>query len=243
VLPRCQIQALPWGELEGALETGQAEALISGLAMTAESRRNTVSRAPIWPCRRGSCCAGEAGSGEDNAAALAGKRIGVLESTAHEVMLRDWFSEIRPVTFTRSEWMFDALKAGNIDAVFGDGLQLSFWLSSQLGGELLPVFWTAPIFPRPILGKGWRSRSDRATRPLAKAFDHALAALNQKRAFCRTLPALVPQRALLIRDPALAWVETGRAGQAPSRGRPVRLSRHSDSPISIPVSPRRGVCV
>ncbi|MDX1293254.1 MAG: transporter substrate-binding domain-containing protein, partial [Hyphomonas sp.] len=29
VLPRCQIQALPWGELEGALEKGQAEALIS----------------------------------------------------------------------------------------------------------------------------------------------------------------------------------------------------------------------
>jgi polar amino acid transport system substrate-binding protein len=54
-------------------------------------------------------------------------------------MLRDWFPGIKPVTFTRHEWMLDALKAGNIDAVFGDGLQFSFWLASQ-SAESAAVF-------------------------------------------------------------------------------------------------------
>ncbi|MDZ7602781.1 MAG: transporter substrate-binding domain-containing protein, partial [Hoeflea sp.] len=40
VLPRCQIQALPWDELDAALMAGQAEAMISGLAITPDSRAN-----------------------------------------------------------------------------------------------------------------------------------------------------------------------------------------------------------
>ena len=52
VLPRCQIQALPWDELEGALVKGQAEALISGLAITAESRNKLRFTRPYLPSRR-----------------------------------------------------------------------------------------------------------------------------------------------------------------------------------------------
>lgn len=182
VLPRCQIQALPWGELEGALEKGQAEALISGLAITAESRsKYRFTRAYLaLPARF--VLAGEASSGEDSAVALGGKRVGVLESTAHEVMLRDWFSETRPVTFTRTEWMFDALKAGNIDAVFGDGLQLSFWLSSR-SAENCCRFFGGPYFSQAHLGEGLAIAVRPRNTSLAKAFDHALAALNRNGRF------------------------------------------------------------
>jgi len=38
ILPRCQIQALPWDELEPALEKDEGEVLLSGLAITAQSR-------------------------------------------------------------------------------------------------------------------------------------------------------------------------------------------------------------
>src|SRR5690606_4962775 len=38
ILDRCQIQALPWAELEGALARGEGDAIIAGLAVSPESR-------------------------------------------------------------------------------------------------------------------------------------------------------------------------------------------------------------
>ena len=39
IVDKCQIQALPWGELEGALEKGEGEAIIAGIAATPQSRQ------------------------------------------------------------------------------------------------------------------------------------------------------------------------------------------------------------
>ncbi len=182
VLPRCQIQALPWNELEGALEKGQAEALISGLAVTAESRNNFRFTRPYLALPARFALKVDASLQGDSASALAGQRVGVLGGTAHEAMLRDWFSEIRPVTFSRSDWMFDALKAGTIDAVFGDGLQLSFWLSSQSADNCCR-FFDGPYFSQAHLGEGLAIAVRPQNAPLSQAFDHAISALNRNGRF------------------------------------------------------------
>jgi ABC-type amino acid transport substrate-binding protein len=52
VIARCQIQALPWNELPGALKTGQAEAIISGMAMTPESTAEYRFTRAYLTCRR-----------------------------------------------------------------------------------------------------------------------------------------------------------------------------------------------
>jgi polar amino acid transport system substrate-binding protein len=182
VLPRCQIQALPWNELEGALEKGQAEALISGLAITAESRNNFRFTRPYLALPARFALKKDVSPEIDSVRALAGQRVGVIGGTAHEAMLRDWFSEIRPVTFSRPEWMFDALKAGNVDAVFGDGLQLSFWLSSQ-SAEACCRFFDGPYFSQAHLGEGLAIAVRPRNAPLIQAFDHALSALNRNGRF------------------------------------------------------------
>ncbi|MFD2052442.1 transporter substrate-binding domain-containing protein, partial [Mesorhizobium calcicola] len=38
IVEKCQIQALPWAELEGALQKGEGEAIIAGIAATPDSR-------------------------------------------------------------------------------------------------------------------------------------------------------------------------------------------------------------
>ena len=182
VLPRCQIQALPWDELEGALVTGQAEALISGLAITAESRNNFRFTRPYLALPARFALKKDASPEGDAAEALAGQRVGVLAGTAHEAMLRDWFSGIRPVIFSRPEWMFDALKAGSIDAVFGDGLQLSFWLSSH-SADACCRFYDGPYFSQAHLGEGLAIAVRPRNTPLSQAFDHALSALNRNGRF------------------------------------------------------------
>jgi len=182
VLPRCQIQALPWGELEGALANGQAEGLISGIAITASNRAHYRFTRPYLALPARFALKKDASPEANSAKALAGQRIGVLSGTAHEAMLRDWFSDIKPVTFSRSEWLFDALKAGNIDAVFGDGLQLSFWLSSQ-SAEACCRFFDGPYFSQAHLGEGLAIAVRPGNAPLSDAFDYALAALNRNGRF------------------------------------------------------------
>jgi len=182
VLPRCQIQALPWSELDGALANGQAEALISGLAVTAGSRSNHRFTRPYLNLPARFAVRKQETPESDSATALAGRPVGVLDGTAHEAMLRDWFGDIRPITFSRAEWMFDALKAGKVDAVFGDGLQLSFWLSSQ-AAETCCSFFDGPYFSQAHLGEGLAIAVSPRNAPLSDAFDHALAALNRNGRF------------------------------------------------------------
>jgi len=182
VLPQCQIQGLPWGELDGALATGQAEALISGLAITAENRASHRFTRPYLALPARFALRKDASPGGAGAEALAARRVGVIGGTAHEAMLRDWFADTRPVVFSRPEWMFDALKAGTIDAVFGDGLQVSFWLSSRAAEECCR-FFDGPYFSQVHLGEGLAIAVTPRNAALAQAFDHALAALNRNGRF------------------------------------------------------------
>jgi polar amino acid transport system substrate-binding protein len=182
VIARCQIQALPWNELPGALKTGQAEAIISGMAMTPESTAEfRFTRAYLTLPARFAARKEDAGT-DTSAQTLSQKRVGVIDGTAHEAMLRDWFPGIKPVTFSRHEWMLDALKAGNIDAVFGDGLQFSFWLASQ-SAEACCGFLDGPYVSRAHLGEGLAIAVSPRNARLAVAFDHALAALNRNGRF------------------------------------------------------------
>lgn len=182
VLAKCQIQALPWNELNGALSSGQAEALISGLSITPDSRNTHRFTRPYLTLPARFSVRKDAEPGGAGAKALATRRVGVLGGTAHEAMLRDWFPDIRPVTFSRADWMFKALKAGTVDAVFGDGVQLSFWLSSQTA-EACCRFFDGPYFSRAHLGEGLAIAVSPRNASLAKAFDYAIAALNRNGRF------------------------------------------------------------
>src|SRR5690606_6771155 len=53
VSDRCQIQALPWNELQAALEKGDGEAILAGISVTAQSRATYALSRPymIFPAR------------------------------------------------------------------------------------------------------------------------------------------------------------------------------------------------
>lgn len=178
VLDKCQIQALPWEELGDALENRQGEAVIAGIAMTEKTReqfrftRTYLELPARFVVNREALIDGE------TAAALGAKRIGVMKGSAHEDMLRAWFPEIAVVTFDRSEWLHEALRKGAIDGAFGDGVQLSFWLSSDVAGSCCR-FFDGPYFSRLFLGEGLAIALAPSNRALARAINHALAALNR----------------------------------------------------------------
>ncbi len=178
IIEKCQLQVLPWDELTTAMVTGQGDAIVAGLAISADNRKDYLFTRPFLklPARfiRRTSSPWE---GQD-ASALAGKRVGVLARTAHEALLRSYFPDVKPVVYDSTGFLFDGLVSGEVEAVFGDGVQLSFWLGSDAANNCC-AFFDGPFFAPAFLGEGLAIAVRRDSPDLALAFDHALHALSR----------------------------------------------------------------
>lgn len=176
---KCQIQALPWEELQTALEAGQGEAIIAGVAITEESRRKyAFSRAFLHFSAR-LLTPKSATIREPLYKNIAGKRIGVMDNSSHERMLRSYFPDAKTVTYNRRNWLLGDLKDGKIDGVFGDGMRLSFWLSGSDSADCC-AFSGGPYMAPEYLGNGLAIATLPANTDLVSAFNHALREIETK---------------------------------------------------------------
>jgi len=182
IADKCQIQALPWGELEGALEKGEGEAIIAGIAATPQSRQTyAFSRSYLqFPARF--ITPKNKAFAEPVFDKLRSKRVGVLAGSAHERMLRDYFNTVQIVSFDGPEALYGDLKAGKIDAAFGDGMRFAFWLDGSDAGGCCR-FAGGPYLAPEYLGTGM-AIATRADNPaLAAAIDYALQEISMKGTF------------------------------------------------------------
>jgi polar amino acid transport system substrate-binding protein len=177
IVPKCQIQALPWSELEGALGKKEGEAIIAGLAVTEENRaRYAFTRSYLkFPARfvmpRAKALT------EPLSGKLKGQAVGVVAGSAHEAMLRDYFPQVKVVAFPKQEDMLAALKAGEIAAALGDGMRLGFWLAGSDSGDCCR-FAGGPYLAPEYLGEGLAIAVAPDNARLAAAFDYALHQIN-----------------------------------------------------------------
>jgi len=177
ILDRCQIQALPWDELEGALEKGEGEAMIAGLAITPQTRARyaftrSYMRFPArFVARSGLALA------EPMWRAVAGRRVGVVAGSEHEALLKDYFADARPVSFEDEAKLHEELRAGRLDIAFGDGMRFAFWLASPASGNCCALAG-GPYLGREYLGAGLAIAVPRQRKELADAFDYALREIN-----------------------------------------------------------------
>lgn len=176
---RCQIQALPWADLGPALKRGEGEAIIAGMSITEESRREYAFSRPylVFPARFVTTNAKAVA--EPLYEKLKDARVGVVAGTAHERMLRALFPAMRVITFAKQEWLIADLKAGKVDAMFGDGMRLGIWLAGADAANCCR-FAGGPYIAPEFLGNGLAIAVP-ANRPeLAAAFDYALQAIATK---------------------------------------------------------------
>ncbi|RWM98293.1 MAG: transporter substrate-binding domain-containing protein [Mesorhizobium sp.] len=179
---KCQIQALPWAELEGALQKGEGEAIIAGIAATPESRsKYAFSRSYLqFPARF--IMPKSTSLTEPIFDRLRGKRVGVVAGSAHERMLRDYFGTVQVVPFAQLEELYDGLKAGKVDAGFGDGMRFAFWLGSSDAAACCR-FAGGPYLAPEYLGSGMTIATRASDPALAAAFDYALQQISVKGTF------------------------------------------------------------
>ncbi|CAH2397969.1 Polar amino acid transport system substrate-binding protein [Mesorhizobium ventifaucium] len=182
IAEKCQIQALPWAELDAALQKGEGEAVIAGIAATPESRsKYAFSRSYLqFPARF--IMPKTNALTEPIFDRLRGKRVGVVAGSAHERMLRDYFGTVQVVPFVQLEELYDGLRAAKVDAGFGDGMRFAFWLGSSNAAACCR-FAGGPYLAPEYLGLGM-AIATRANDPaLAAAFDYALQQISVKGIF------------------------------------------------------------
>lgn len=182
IADKCQIQALPWSELEQALQKGEGEAIVAGIAVTEETRAKYAFSRPYlqFPARfimpKASVLT------EPLYARIAGKSIGVMAGSAHERMLRDYFPNVKVEAYDKQEALFADLKQSKIAGAFGDGMRLGFWLAGSEAADCCR-FAGGPYLAPEYLGTGLAIAVKADNPALAEAFNYALHSISVKGTF------------------------------------------------------------
>jgi polar amino acid transport system substrate-binding protein len=182
IADKCQIEALPWGELDDALQKGQGEAIIAGIAVTQETRAKYTFSRPYLQFPARFVMPKASVLNEPLYSKLKDKQIGVMAETAHERMLRDYFSDVKVETYTKQEAMLNDLKAGKITGAFGDGMRLGFWLAGSDAADCCR-FAGGPYLAPEYLGTGLAIAVKPDDQALASALNYALHSLSGKGTF------------------------------------------------------------
>jgi polar amino acid transport system substrate-binding protein len=175
---RCTIQARPFADLVHALEVKTADAAIAGIAITAQSRAaldfsDVYLRSPArFVVRRDAHF-------EATPAGLRGRGVAVAEHTAHEAYLAAFFRSASRKPYPNADAARVALKAGEVEAVFGDGVQLSFWLQSETAGGCCR-FAGGPYLESHFFGEGMAIAVPKAAGDLKRALNAALESIHDK---------------------------------------------------------------
>ncbi len=176
---RCTIQAREWAELTDRVVDKTADAAIAGIAVTAENRTK-LDFSDVYLRTPGRFVVhGAEAMLDPTPATLVGKTVAVVTGTAHEAYLATMFPAVTLRPYPTADAARAALKNGEVDAHFGDGLQLSFWLQSEAAANCC-VFAGGPYLEAEFFGEGYAVAVAKGSTNLRDAIDAALQSLYEK---------------------------------------------------------------
>lgn len=173
---KCEIQALPFAELEKALLAEEGEAIMAGLAITSGSRGRLAFTRPYFrlPAR----FAAPGGRAPTNPLD-AGARVAVRKGTAHEAYLRRFVPAASLNAYGTDVAARAAVADGKADVYFGDALRLSRFFATPegTGWRFVGGAYGDPSY----FGRGLAIAVRPDSPELLNALNHALVDLNEKR--------------------------------------------------------------
>lgn len=118
-------------QLLPSLARGEADVVVSGFRVTPAIAGQALVTRPYFksPAR----FAVPAGSPIESTSVrgLAGRRVGMVQDSLHAAWLQQHYASASLIAFPDEISMLNALRAKELDAVFGDALHLVFWVSGS----------------------------------------------------------------------------------------------------------------
>ncbi|OYY08836.1 MAG: ABC transporter substrate-binding protein [Rhizobiales bacterium 17-65-6] len=169
----CTLQTVPFEDLLTDLDENKGDAIIAGLAATpaVRQRADFSERYLGTPAR----FVGRTGTALRAATPeqVANKSVAVVAGTAHEAYLRAFFPEagIRP--YPDAAAAREALRTGEVDLLFGDGIGLALWLNGA-ASQSCCRFVGGPFTESRYFGDGLAIALKPGNDQLRRALDYAL---------------------------------------------------------------------
>jgi polar amino acid transport system substrate-binding protein len=182
ILAKCQIQALPWSELESAIDRGEGEAIIAGLEVNSRTRGRYEFSRPYLRIPARFIARKEDGFSEPMNEVVVRNTVGLVAGSQHLHWFDTAFTRARREVFPTRQAALEALQKGEIDLVFADAISLSFWLLSDASKNCC-AFAGGPYLSDADFGYGLAIAFPRERPGLAAAADYALKSINDKGIF------------------------------------------------------------
>lgn len=169
----CTVQARRFDTLLDALDTRQGDVVAAAVPLTPALREKFLATRPYfrWPARFAART--DRGLPAPSSAALAGRTVGVMGGSAHAAYLKAFFPKALPREFTDLAAAEGALKRGEIDYLFADGLNLALYVGGQEADACCALVGGDYLENR-FFGEGIGFVTRQEDGPLARALDDAL---------------------------------------------------------------------
>jgi polar amino acid transport system substrate-binding protein len=169
----CTVQARRFDTLLDALADRQGDVVAAAIPLTPTLRERFLATRPYfrWPARF--AARADKGLPAPSAEALAGRSVAVVAGSAHAAYLTAFFPKAEPKDFTDLATAEGALKRGEVEYLFADGLNLALWVGGLEAANCCALTGGAYLENRYFgEGIGLVTRADDAA--LSRALDDAL---------------------------------------------------------------------
>ncbi|WP_336486830.1 transporter substrate-binding domain-containing protein [Methylobacterium nigriterrae] len=169
----CTVQARRFDTLLDALNERQGDVVAAAIPLTPTLRAKFLATRPYfrWPARF--VARTDRGLPAPSAEALAGRSVGVIGGSAHAAYLKAFFPKAAPREFTDLSAAEGALRRGETDYVFADGLNLALWVGGFEAGHCCALIGGDYLENR-YFGEGIGLVTRQEDAALSRALDDAL---------------------------------------------------------------------
>ncbi len=178
----CTVQMRRFDTLIAALNGNNGDAIIASIAATPEMRTRLDFSDPYYRAPARFVARRDSPIKDVRPEALEGKKIAVVAGTAHEAYLKALFTEAELHPYPDADAARFALKRGEVDLMFGDGVSLGFWLNGTDSANCC-AFRGGPYLEGRFFGEGVGIAVRRGNDLLRQAFNWALFRIWEKGRF------------------------------------------------------------
>jgi polar amino acid transport system substrate-binding protein len=178
----CTIQARRFDTLIAALGDNHGDAIIASLAPSPALRERVDFSDPYYRSPARFVTLRDSKLADIAPERLEGKKIAVVAGTAHEAYAKTFFTEAETKSYPNAEAAREALRRTEADLLFGDGIQLAFWLNGTDSGNCCE-FRGGPFTESRYFGEGVGIAVRRGNDTLRQGLNWALFRLWEKGRF------------------------------------------------------------
>ncbi len=178
----CTMQMRRFDTLVDALAQNRGDAIIASIVPTPELRQRVDFTNPYYRASARFVARRDSEPVQALPEQLEARRVAVVAGTSHEAFLKNFFTEADMRPYPTPEAAREALRKGEVDYLFGDGVQLALWLNGTDSAGCC-VFRGGPYTESSYFGEGIGIAVRRGNDTLRLALNWALFRLWEKGRF------------------------------------------------------------